>query len=114
MQSEVCLLHEDDSLIDIGRVVKPLVAVGAISLTIFAGVTSAAQSQENSVREPSPASDQSASERLQETTGNASISSNVSDDNGDVLQGAQVTLTDSLGAVKQTLDSDSNGHFVFT
>ena len=113
MQGELRLLHEDDSLIDIGRVVKPLVAVGAISLTIFAGVTSAAQSRENSVSAPSPASGQSASERLQEATGTASISSTVSDDNGDVLQGAQVTLTDSLGAVKQTLDSDSNGHFVF-
>jgi hypothetical protein len=88
--------------------------MGLISLTIFAGVTSAAQSQEHSASAPPPTSSQSAAERLQETTGTASISSTVSDDNGDVLQGAQVTLTDSLGTVKGTVESDSNGHFVFT
>jgi hypothetical protein len=110
----VCLLKEDDSLIDNGRIVKWFVAMGAISLTIFAVVTSAAQSREDSVSAPPLSSSQSAPEKLQATTGPASISSTISDENGDVLQGAQVTLTDSIGAVKQTVDSDSNGHFVFT
>jgi hypothetical protein len=114
MRSEVCPLNEDDSLIDIGRVVKQFGAVGAISLTFFAGVTSAAQSQQNSVTAPPPTPSQSATERPQESTGTGSISSTVFDESRDVLQGAQVTLTDSLGAVKRTVDSDSNGHFVFT
>jgi hypothetical protein len=56
---------------------------------------------------------QSASPGSQES-GVGSISGTVLDSNGDVLQGAQAKLEDSLRKETRRVDSDNNGHFEFT
>jgi hypothetical protein len=47
-------------------------------------------------------------------TGTGNLSGTVLDTNGDVLQGARVTLGDPSGSITRTVESGSNGQYAFT
>jgi len=56
---------------------------------------------------------QQASGKLPDAPGTATISGTVLDTNGDVIEGAQVRLSSKNGRGEQTVETGSNGQFVF-
>ena len=111
-------------MLRVARELKPMVLAGSIFLTFASLVSSAACAQESSSSTagdtdlplaPQPAQTTSQPEEkgtLQTGTGN--ISGTVLDTNGDVLQGAKVSLAGQAGSSMRTAESDSDGQFAFT
>src|SRR5258708_112529 len=106
------------------RWLKPFVVAGSILLIVSSLARSTALAQ-NSFS--STAHDGALSDALQpaqvttpsganesQQTGTGSLSGTVLDTNRNVLQGARVTLADPSGSAIRTVDSGSNGQFVFT
>ena len=102
---------------------KPFLPAVFILLILAALKPSAALSQESpssgahdstlpDAPQPSQATSSSPVFELEQQTG--TISGTVLDKNGDVLQGAQVTLAGPSGAAIRSIQSGSDGQFVFT
>jgi Carboxypeptidase regulatory-like domain len=103
---------------------KPIVLAGFILLTFAALARSTARAQESlssfgrdSSLPDAPQPVKFASQPQQKEappTGSGNISGTVLDINGDVLQGAKVTLAGQSGSNVQSVDTGSDGQFVFT
>jgi hypothetical protein len=101
---------------------KPFLVASSIFLIFFSFTRSTAQEGISSTTRdgalsdaPQPAQDSTQSEANDSRlTATGSLSGTVLDTNGDVLQGARVTLVGGAGAVIQTVESGSNGQFAFT
>lgn len=107
-------------MFDVVRRSKPFVMAGSIWLILSSLALSTALAQESFSCHPLPDAPQpaqsttpsGANEPQQTSTG--TVSGTVLDPNGDVLQGARVTLSDPSGPVIGTVESGSNGQFAFT
>jgi Carboxypeptidase regulatory-like domain len=107
----------------IARASRPIVLASSILLTFANLARSTAHAQESSsssARDSLPNAPQPAqvtsqpAEKGSVQPGTANISGTVLDTNGDVLQGAQVTLAGQRGSDVRTVESGSDGQFAFT
>jgi Carboxypeptidase regulatory-like domain len=105
-------------LINIDRALKPFAAACAVAFVFLNLVISTAGAQESSnlnealVNSPQRAGDQSAPSASQ-LAGAGSISGTVLDKDGAVMQGAQVSIANSSESETRTVNSGSDGQFVF-
>jgi hypothetical protein len=83
------------------------ILVFALTATLLAGVCAAQEPDLHRTKVTPKDSDS-------QQPGAASLSGTVGDKNGDVLQGAQVTLAGPAGSVLQTAESRANGQFEFS
>ena len=105
------------------RTLKPILAAASV-LFVFLNLTpsggyaqqsfdsAAGESALPNAPQPEQAADQPA-EKGAPQAGTADISGTVLDTNGNVLQGAEVTLADPSGSVIRTVESGSDGQFAF-
>ena len=123
--SRTWIRRDVDRMSEIPRVMKRLSLTGI--LLLFASFTlahSTARAQEGPNSSADPGSLPNAPLPTQATSqlgpngpqraGTGEISGTVLDTNGDVVQGAQVTLAGSAGSIKRTVVSGSDGQFAFT
>ena len=98
---------------------RPVLGAGAILFVFLNMAILATEAQDRSSlsvtdeRQLDENPGQSASKAFEEV-GTGSISGSVLGMNGEVIQGAQVTLADSSGTEIRTVDSGGNGQFAFT
>ncbi len=105
---------------DVVRWSKPFVIAGSV-LLIFSGLARSPALAQESFRsgalpdapQPARVSSQSGAHNS-EQMGTGTVSGTVLDTNGDVLQGARVTLADPSGSVTRSMESGSDGQFAFT
>jgi carboxypeptidase family protein len=108
-------------LSNIARELKPTAVAGCALLMLFSMAISTSHAQDSfnvtaseSALPSAPEPAQSASQSGALETGIGSISGTVLDTNGDVVQGAHVTLVGSSDSALRTVDSGSDGQFAFT
>ncbi len=110
-------------MLNIAPALKQIVVTGSILLVFFSLSCSTARAQESlssTVREsalpdaPELAVTSATGAMAAPHTGTGNISGTILDANGDVVQGAHVTLSGSSGSDSRTAESGSNGQFAFT